>query len=248
MILSGNILSKVSLTIALLWSAAFFHINAATPQTVDVKPFGAGLVIAYSDGRICFADVQKHVTDSIRLKTDIAGIDIRDDYVLAVTPDGMVYKAERNGRSRKLCRSRISGNADRVVGIACTKENTLILTEGGVIYGTRDFETFTTMDFNGTYYSYYDETSFCSIAASDNSFFIAGTYMNGMPAVFTSATGKIWSERTLTYTENGQTRQLELQPLRLSYDHRHDRFVLSCADGWLFYMPGCSHCNSLTRE
>jgi len=248
MILSGKMISKVSLTIALLWSAALFHIYAETPQMVDIKPFGQGYVIAYSDGRICFADIEKHITDSIRLKTEIAGIEVKDDNVLAVTPDGMVYKAERKGKSRRLCRSRINGNADRVVGIASTKENTLILTEGGVIFSTRDFDSFTTMDFNGTYYSYYDETLFCSIAASDNSFFIAGTYMNGKPAVFTSATGKIWSERTLTYTENGQTLQLELQPLRLSYDGSHDRFVLVCTDGWLFYMPGCSHCNSLTRE
>ncbi len=248
MILSDKKLPKVSLAIVMLWSATLFHINAATPQMVDVKPFGQGLVIAYSDGRICFADADKHVTDSVRIKAEIAGIDVKDDYVLAVTPDCAVYKAERNGRSRRLSRSRMSGNADKVVGIACSKDNTLILTEGGVILSTVDFDVFTTMDFNGTYYSYYEETSFCSIAASDNSFFIAGTYINGMPAVFTSATGKIWSERTLTYTENGQNLQLELQPLRLSYDRSHDRFVLSCTDGYLFYMPGCSHCNSLTRE
>ena len=69
-----------------------------------------------------------------------------------------------------------------------------------------------------------------------------------MPAVFTSTAGNIWSERSLTYTDRAETLSLEQQPLSMAYDSRMDRFVLACTDGYLFYMPGCSHCNSLEHK
>ena len=234
-------LLPVTLVLLLAVASGSFARNA----DIDSKPFTGGMVTARTDGMITWSDAGGNALDSVRLKIDIAGIDVRDDRVLAVSADGTVMSVERGGRSRRLCRSRISGGHDRVVGIASTLNNTLILTRGGVIMSTVDFDTFTTLDFNGTYYSYYQETLFCSISASDNSFCIAGTYPDGMPAVFTSATGKIWSERSLTYTQGGETYMLEQQPVRLSYDRSHDRFVMLCSDGWVFYMPGCSHCNSL---
>lgn len=243
-----NIIRKVSLTIVMLWSATLFHIHAATPQVADIKPFQDGFVIAYTDGKLCFTDIDGIALDSVQLKTEVAGIDVRDDYVLAVSPDCAVTKAYRNGRSSRLCRSQIRNNADRVAGIACSNDKTLILTVSGKILSTVDFDSFATLDFNSTYTSYYDYTRFCAICASDNFFYIAGTYTNGMPAVFTSATGNIWSERSLTYTKGAETLQLEQQPLGLAYDSRMDRFVMACTDGWLFYMPGCSHCNSIERK
>lgn len=241
-----SLVLKVSLTIVMLWSATLSYIHAAT--VADIKPFRDGFVIAYSDGLLCFADMEGVTLDSVGLKTEIAGIDVRQDYVLAVSPDCMVLKVERSGRSNRLCRSQMRNSADRVVGIACSNDRTLILTAGGRILSTVDFEDFTTLDFNSTYSSYYDYTRFCAICASDNFFYIAGTYPSGMPAVFTSATGNIWSERTLSYTEGSRTMELELQPLCLAYDSRMDRFVLGCSEGYLFYMPGCSHCNGIERK
>jgi len=249
MILSHrSLFLKVSLAMVMLWSATLSYINAATPQVRDIKPFAQGFVVAYSDGLLCFTDMDGVTLDSVKLKREVAGIDVRDDYVIAVTPDCSVLKVERSGRSSRLCRSRIDNNTDRVVGIACSNEKTLILTAGGRILSTVDFEDFGTLDFNSTYSSYYDYTRFCAICASDNFFYLAGTYPDGMPAVFTSATGNIWSERTLTYTQGAQTLQLEQQPLCVAYDSRMDRFVLGCTDGYLFYMPGCSHCNSIERK
>lgn len=246
--LKGYYTWRLLLTTMIMWLGAASGSFALAADIIDIKPFKDGLVKARTDGTLIWTDATGNAIDSTRLKMDIAGIEVLQDRVLAVSPYCMVYSVERSGRSRRLCRSQLRGGADRVVGIAATKDNILILTRGGVILSTIDFETFKSMDFNGTYFLYYEETFFCSIAASDNSFFIAGTYPDGMPAVFTSATGTIWSERSLTYTEGGQTLQLELQPVRLSYDRSHDRFVLICADGWQFIMPGCSHCNSLTRE
>jgi len=236
---------KLFPTIIMLWWGTAFSLYATSPQIVDAKPYDNGFVIASSDGMLYWTDIDGHSIDSVKLKTDIVGIDVREGSVLAVTPDCSILSVDRDGKSRRMCRSQHKNKADRVVGIACSKDKTLILTEGGVILSTVDFDSFSVMDFNGTYSQYYDYTQFCAISASDNFFYVAGTYSNGMPAVFTSATGNIWNERTLTYTDKGETLSLEYQPLSMAYDARMDRFVLGCTDGYLFYMPGCSHCNSI---
>ena len=202
---------RLFLAALLMWPGAVSNSYAIVSVTVDIKPYNDGFVMARADGMLTWTDIDGNAIDSIKLKTEIAGIDVRDGRVLAVSPDCRILSVERGGRSRQLCPSRIKGAT--VVGIACTESQTLILTEGGMIYGTADFDSFKVFDFNGTYSSYYDETRFSAISASDNFIYIAGTYHNGMPAVFTSAKGNIWSERNLSYTDGGDNLMLEHQPL-----------------------------------
>ena len=240
---------RLFLTTICLWlgSVSFSYALSAVP--VDIKPYQDGFVIAYSDGTLTWTDADGVESYSTRLKMDLAGIDVRDDRVLAVSPDCMILSVERNGRSRRLCNRQIVNNADKVVGIGCSGKKIFVLTAYGTILSTDDdCKSFTSLDFNGTYFLYYEQTRFSAICASDNSIFIAGTHDDGTPAVFTSAVGNIWSERTLTYTESGQTLSLEHRPLSMAYDARMDRFVLGCTDGYVFYMPGCSHCNSIERK
>ena len=235
--------------IIMLWWGTAFSLYAASPQIVDAKPYDDGFVIASSDGMLYWTDIDGVHLDSVNMKTEIAGIEVTDGSVLAVSPDCMILKVERNGKSRRLCRRQITNDAEKVVGIACSGKKTFILTVYGTILTTDDnCKSFTAFDFNGTYFLYYEQTRFSAICASDNSIFIAGTYDNGMPAVFTSAAGNVWSERTLTYTDRGETLSLEHQPLSMAYDVSMGRFVLGCTDGYLFYMPGCSHCNSLEKK
>ena len=239
---------KLFPAVLLMWWGTVFSLFAATPQVVDIKPYNDGFVMACGNGMIYWTDIDGVHLDSLKIKTGIAGIEVVEGSVLAVSPDCMVMKVERNGRTSRLCRRQINGHSDNVVGIACSGGMTYILTEYGIIYNTTDFKLFTSFNFNSAYAGYYDHTRFSAICASDNSVFIAGTYDNGMPAVFTSTAGNIWSERTLTYTDRGETLSLEQQPLSMAYDSRMDRFVLSCTDGYLFYMPGCSHCNSIEHK
>ena len=236
------------LVILIVWSGTVSGLFALEPKIVDIKPFDSGFVMARSDGMLTWTDIEGVATDSVKTRMKIAGISVKDGIVLAVSPECRVLGVERNGRKRQLCRNRIGNSTDNVVGITCMGDRTFILTEGGVLMSTVDFDSFNSFDFNGTYSLYYDETRFSAICASDNFICIAGTYLNGMPAVYTSASGNIWSERTLVYTEGSETLELERLPLGMGYDDRMDRFVLSCSDGYLFYMPGCSHCNSIERK
>lgn len=239
---------KLFLVTLYVWLGTVSASFALSPVVVDIKPFADGFVMARADGTLVWTDIDGIATDSVRIRMNLAGIEVREDKVLAVSPDCRIQSITRDGNIRQLCRRQINAGTDIVVGIACTKDNVLILTESGVILSTVDFDSFTSMDFNGTYASYYDETRFCAISASDNFYYIAGVSHNGMPAVFTSASGRIWSERTLSYTQGMETLQLEQQPLGLAYDSRLDRFVMACTDGYLFFMPGCSHCNTIERK
>ena len=240
---------KLFPAIILLWWGTVFCSSAATPRVVDIKPFDDGFVMASANGMIIWTDIDGTPLDSVRLKTDIAGIDVREGYVLTVSPDCMVMKVQRNGKSSRLCKRQITNNLDKAVGIACSGSKIFILTAyGTILSSTDDCKLFTALDFNGTYFMYYEQTRFRAICASDNSIFIAGILDDGMPAVYTSAAGNIWSQRTLTYTDSGQTLSLEQQPLNLAYDARMDRFVITCTDGYLFYLPGCSHCNAIEKK
>ena len=185
--------------IFLMWWGTVFSLFAATPQIIDAKPFDDGFVLASAHGMLYWTDIDGNPTDSVRVKTDIAGIEVRDGYVLTVSPDCMVMKVERNGKSRRLCSRQIANNADKVVGIACLGNKIFILTAYGTILSTdNDCQECVSQDFNGTYFLYYDQTRFRAICASGNSFFIAGIHDDGSPAVYTSTAGNIWSERTLT--------------------------------------------------
>ena len=240
---------KLFPAVLLMWWGTVFSLSAARPQVVDIKPYNDGFVEACGDGMIYWTDIDGVHLDSVNLKTELAGIEVTDGSVLAVTPDCMILKVERNGKSSRLCRKQITNNADKVVGIACSGRKIFILTAYGTILSTDDnCKSFTALDFNGTYFLYYDHTRFRAICASNNSIFIAGIHDDGSPAVYTSTAGNIWSERTLTYTESGQTLSLEHQPLSMAYDSRMDRFVLACTDGYIFYIPGCSHCNSIEQK
>ena len=237
---------RLFLTILLLWSGAVFSFFSAQAETVDIKPYDDGFVIARSDGMLFFTDIEGTAADSIKIRSEIAGIAVSGSDVLAVAPDGRVTSVERDGKSRILCRSlNVSGSME---GIACFDGKVFILSSQGILMSTSDWRSFTTFDFNSTYSGYYEYVRFTSICASDNVIFLAGVFDDGMPAVFTSAAGNIWSERILYYNEGRNVLMLEQQPLGLGYDPRTDVFVLACTDGCLFFMPGCSNCNYIERK
>lgn len=244
-----NINFKLFPAIFLMWWGTVLSSFAASPVIVDAKPFADGFVMASADGMLYWTDIDGNPTDSVKIRTDIAGIEVRDGSILTVSSDCMVMKVERSGKSSRLCNRQITNNADKVVGIACSGKKIFILTAYGTILSTDDnCKSFSALDFNGTYTFYYEHTRFSAICASPVSIFIAGTHDDGTPAVYTSAAGNIWSERTLTYTESGQSLSLEHTPLSMAYDARMDRFVLGCTDGYLYYLPGCSHCDAIEKK
>ncbi len=118
--------------------------------------------------------------------------------------------------------------------------------EGEILVSKDEGATWTSLNFNEVYDGYYKPLTIKAVAAGDRTMAIAGTDSDGRPAVYFSSDGGVWTPRDLSYTVNGKTFYLERQPLALQYDSELDRMEMLCEGDAVFYMPNCSHCNSLS--
>ena len=121
------------------------------------------------------------------------------------------------------------------------------VTDAGEILRSPDGAAWTVFDFNAQYAGYYPQMSWRAVAAGGGSVMVAGLDADGHLAVYTSSRGNVWSARSLEYSEDGERGVLDVTPVSLSYDPLRDSFFLCGSGGTLFEMPGCSHCNRLTR-
>ena len=121
------------------------------------------------------------------------------------------------------------------------------VTDAGEILRSADGAVWTVFDFNAQYAGFYPKMSWRAVAAGGGSVMVAGLDADGHLAVYTSSRGSVWSARALEYTEAGERFVLDVTPSSLSYDPLRDSFFLCGSGGTLFEMPGCSHCNRLTR-
>ena len=121
------------------------------------------------------------------------------------------------------------------------------VTDAGEILRSADGASWTVLDFNAEYAGYYPRMDFRAVAAGGGSVMVAGLDPDGRLAVYTSSRGTVWSARSLEYSDGGERGVLDVTPCSLSYDPLRDSFFLCGSSGTLFEMPGCSHCNRLTR-
>ena len=121
------------------------------------------------------------------------------------------------------------------------------VTDAGEILRSADGSAWTVLDFNAEYAGFYPRMDFRAVAAGGGSVMVAGLDLDGHLAVYTSSRGSVWSARSLEYTEAGERQVLDVAPCSLSYDPLRDSFFLCGTRGTLFEMPGCPHCNRLTR-
>lgn len=119
--------------------------------------------------------------------------------------------------------------------------------EGIILVSKDDGATWGTMDFNKEYEGYYKPLTIKAVAAGNRTMAIAGTDSDGRPAMYFSFDGTVWSPRELSYTVGGRTYWLEDQPVDLEYDGERDRMIMYCENDTVFYVPNCSHCNSLKK-
>ncbi len=121
------------------------------------------------------------------------------------------------------------------------------VTDAGEILRSADGAAWSVLDFNEEYAGYYPRMDWRAVASGGGSVMVAGLDPDGHLAVYTSSRGTVWSARSLEYTEAGERHVLDVTPCSLSYDSLRDSFFLCGTRGTLFEMPGCSHCNRLTR-
>ena len=155
--------------------------------------------------------------------------------LLRLTPDGSVASREKLPVKGILRALAVDGNTLWVV------------TDAGEIAHRKGTSGWTVFDFNAQYAGYYPSMDFRAVAAGGGSVMVAGISPDGKPAAFTSTRGTVWSERLLDYSEQGLPLNFNGTVTALSYDAPQDRFYLLGSGGAQLALPGCSHCNSLTR-
>ena len=129
------------------------------------------------------------------------------------------------------------------IGISSVSDRCHILTDCSEIISIDIARQIRTFDFRKEYSGFYGNPQMVSIATGASSIYIAAVKEDGSPAVFTSSKGNVWSERELTWIENGKQYRLDKKPVSISYEADSDTFILVCEDDVLFYLPACSHCN-----
>lgn len=135
----------------------------------------------------------------------------------------------------------------RLSALAGDRNHLWAVTDAGEIAHRTGDAAWVVFDFNAQYAGYYPAMDFRAVAAGGGSVMVAGLRPDGTPAAFTSARGTVWSERLLDYTDQGIPCIFSAEPASLGYDAAQDRFYLLGSGGAQLALPGCSHCNSLTR-
>lgn len=135
----------------------------------------------------------------------------------------------------------------RLAALASNLESCFGVTLEGEILGTTNLTDWTVLDFNTEYDGFYPHMSFSDIEMGMGSMAVTGTTETGVPAMFISSQGSVWSYRELSYSASRGTLNLEEEPLSVIYDYLADQYILLCGGGVIFYVPACAHCNKFQR-
>jgi hypothetical protein len=117
------------------------------------------------------------------------------------------------------------------------------VTDQGEIISSKDGLNWTIFDFNSVYKGYYETCKFIKVETTPNQIAVLGINDEGLPVLFFSSKGNVWTERSLLFTnEEGVPEMLNEIPTDIFYDENNDQFILSDKQGGIMTIPSCSHC------
>lgn len=192
-----------------------------------------GRMVSVTDGKV------RQIENS---GPDINAMTIMGNRLFAACGQGKVLVMDLPGGKPRPVET---GTGQNLIDISAAAGVCYALTAQGLIMSSTDGRSWKRFDFNQNYADFYDSTTFTCICASDNSVYAAGVAENGYPRVYTSVKGMVWSQRGLSFTQDGLHQELDAMPLGMCYDAQADRYIMCCTDGVVFFMPGCTHCNSI---
>jgi len=149
------------------------------------------------------------------------------------------------GEPFKSIKLSLKGN---IVSISSNTSVCYGVTDEGEIIHTSDGLNWTIFDFNEVYDGYYKACSFEKVLVTPKQIAVIGKNVDGLPVLFFSSVGNVWSERPLNYSdEQGFNAQLGEIPNDIYYDSLNDQFILICTHGMIMTIPSCSHCNKIYK-
>lgn len=162
----------------------------------------------------------------------------------ALDTEGHLLRLDKNGNVLSQKMLPVQG---RLRGLTVFRDLIWIVTDAGEILHGDGVSGWTVQAFNEVYAGYYPRMDFRAVAGGSENIMVAGIRPDGKPTVFTSARGTVWNERSLDYMERGLPHMFTDTVTGLGHDAAQDRFYLTGGGGALLALPGCSHCNTLTR-
>jgi hypothetical protein len=133
-----------------------------------------------------------------------------------------------------------------IVSVSANGADCYGATDRGEIIHSSDGVNWDIFDFNQNYAGFYKSCRFTKVLVTENQVALIGKQEDDLPVLYFSGGGKVWTERSLVYTDHqGLTSYLEDAPNDIYDDPLQDRFFLVCDKGKIMTIPSCSHCNEL---
>jgi len=192
-----------------------------------------GTILTSSDGKAC----QKMVSGTDK---NINGITSFNGNLIGSADDGTILIME-NENSWKNIQLPLKGN---IVSVSAGNSFCIGVTNKGEIIKTTDGINWDIFDYNKEYAGYNQPCSFKNVLITTNRIAIIGQHEDGSPVVLFSSLGKVWTERSVNYTDDRGIIQLVTNlPNDICYDAAGDQFFLVCDNGQVLNLPSCTKCN-----
>jgi len=210
--------------------------NALLSNEKQLFVAGQGGCIYVSNDQVHFRKVKSGTSATVYCLASF------QNAVLAGSEQGLLLVGDHQGSFISI-QLPILGN---IVSLSARANDCFGVTDKGEILRSTDGLQWSVLDFNAYYAGYYKPCSFSGVLALEHQIAAVGQHEDGTPVLVLSTEGNIWTERSLTYTdEEGRGASLTELPASMAYDAVEDQLFLVCNKGKIMKVPACSHCNKL---
>ncbi len=236
---SDGRIDRLSLSGELVKSYKFTGVNFNSVFSDDEMIIAAGdngTVVISTDG----ASYRK--AESCTDK-DINSITYFKKTIIAGTDGGEIITGDVQGGLRKT----LPGVKGNIVSVSAGSSDCFGVTDEGEIIHSTNGIGWEIFDINRVYSGYYQPGRFTRVLVTEDRIIVTGLRDDGSPLLMFSSQGKVWTDRTLDYTDDREMQgALRDQPNDIFYDKVNDEFFVACSKGKMMMLPSCPHCNRLT--
>lgn len=161
--------------------------------------------------------------------------------IIAAADGGEIISGNESGLF-KTTQIDLNGN---IVSISANTSDCYGVTDKGEIIHSGDGISWSVFDFNKKYEGFYKPCQFIKVIVTEKQISMIGKQDDGLPIMFYSSRGNVWTQRNLVYNDVEGVTILTDIPNDIYFDVAKDQFILICNNGKMMTIPSCSHCNKL---
>ena len=205
-------------------------------DTIIIAAGDNGTIVISNDG-LSFRTAESGTDNNIN------SIVLFNNMIIAGADRGEIITDDGQGRFRKICPG-VRGN---IVSVSAGTIGCYGVTDEGEIIHSSDGAVWKVFDFNEAYRGYYRPGHFTGVVVTDDLIAVTGFRNDGSPFLIFSSQGKVWTDRTLNYTDDMELKgTLRDMPNDIFYDRESDQFFIACNSGNLMRLSSCNQCNRMT--